>query len=124
MFHINCENLTAYYEAKTNENEENIQWFETALDILSARCSDKPIFLSMAQKFYDLNKNAKSAGFLAMASVKNRKTDDAKKYFEEAAILENDSIEKVMAFKIEKKDKIKAESLVTSRTPIIIVKRD
>ena len=37
---------------------------------------------------------------------------------------ENDSIEKVMAFKIEKKDKIKAESLVTSRTPIIIVKRD
>ena len=37
---------------------------------------------------------------------------------------ENDSIEKVMDFKIEKKDKIKAESLVTSRTPIIIVKRD
>ena len=37
---------------------------------------------------------------------------------------ENDSIKKVMAFKIEKKDKIKAESLVTSRTPIIIVKRD
>lgn len=95
---INCENLTAYYEAKTNENEENIQWFETALDILSARCSDKPIFLSMAQKFYDLNKNAKSAGFLAMASVKNRKTDDAKKYFEEAAMLENDSIEKAKIY--------------------------
>ena len=37
---------------------------------------------------------------------------------------EIDSVEKVMAFKIEKKDKIKAESLVTSRTPIIIVKRD
>ena len=37
---------------------------------------------------------------------------------------ENDSIEKVMAFKKKKKDKIKAESLVTSRTPIIIVKRD
>ena len=37
---------------------------------------------------------------------------------------EKDSIEKIMAYKIEKTDKIKAESLVTSRTPIIIVKRD
>ena len=37
---------------------------------------------------------------------------------------ENDSIKKVMALKIEKTDKIKVESLVDSRTPIIIVKRD
>ncbi|WP_291137574.1 hypothetical protein [Flavobacterium sp. UBA7663] len=37
---------------------------------------------------------------------------------------ENDSIKKVMAFKIEKTDKIKKESILTSRTPIIIVKRD
>ena len=37
---------------------------------------------------------------------------------------ENDSIKKVMAFKIEKTDNIKVESLVNSRTPIIIVKRD
>lgn len=95
---INCENLTAYYDDKINENKENVQWFETALDILSNRCSDKPIFLSMAQKFYDLNKNAKSAGFLAMAFVKNRKNNDAKKYFEEAAILENDSIEKAKIY--------------------------
>jgi hypothetical protein len=95
---INCENLTAYYDDKINENKENVQWFETALDILSNRCSDKPIFLSMAQKFYDLNKTAKSSSFLAMASVKNRKNNDAKKYFEEAAILENDSIEKAKIY--------------------------
>mgnify|MGYP003614853128 FL=1 len=37
---------------------------------------------------------------------------------------ENDSIKKVMALKIEKTDKIKVESLVNSRTPIIIVKSD
>ena len=37
---------------------------------------------------------------------------------------ENDSIKKVMAFKIEKTDKINVESIVDSRTPIIIVKRD
>jgi hypothetical protein len=37
---------------------------------------------------------------------------------------ENDSIKKVMAFKIEKTDKIKMENFVNSRTPIIIVKKD
>ncbi len=37
---------------------------------------------------------------------------------------ENDSIEKVMAFKIEKSEKIKIESVINARTPIIIVKRD
>jgi len=37
---------------------------------------------------------------------------------------EIDTVEKVMAFKIEKTDKIKTENILTSRTPIIIVKRD
>ena len=37
---------------------------------------------------------------------------------------ENDSIEKVMAFKIEKTDKIKVENIINSRMPIIIVKND
>ena len=37
---------------------------------------------------------------------------------------ENDSIEKVMAFKIEKTDKIKVENQITSRMPIISIKRD
>ena len=37
---------------------------------------------------------------------------------------ENDSIEKVLTYKIEKTDKVKTENILTSRTPIIIVKRD
>lgn len=37
---------------------------------------------------------------------------------------ENDSIEKIMTYKIEKTDKIKVENQITSRMPIIIIKRD
>ena len=37
---------------------------------------------------------------------------------------ENDSIEKIMSYKIEKTDKIKVENQITSRMPIIIIKRD
>ena len=38
--------------------------------------------------------------------------------------VENDSIEKVMTYKIEKTEKIKVEIAINSRTPIIIVKKD
>ena len=38
--------------------------------------------------------------------------------------IENDSIEKVMTCKVEKIEKIKVESAINSRTPIIIVKKD
>ena len=38
--------------------------------------------------------------------------------------VERDSIEKVMTYKIEKTEKIKVESVINSRTPIIIVKKD
>lgn len=37
---------------------------------------------------------------------------------------EKDSTDKIMAYKIEKTERIKVESIINSRTPIIIVKRD
>ena len=37
--------------------------------------------------------------------------------------VENDSIEKVMTYKIEKTEKIKVESAINSRTPIINIKK-
>lgn len=37
---------------------------------------------------------------------------------------ENDSIDKIMTYKIEKTEKINVENAITYRTPIIIVKRD
>ena len=37
---------------------------------------------------------------------------------------ENDSIEKILTYKIEKTDNIKVKNLVVLRTPIIIVKKD
>lgn len=37
---------------------------------------------------------------------------------------EKDSIDKIMIYKIENAEKIKVESTISSRTPIIIVKKD
>ncbi len=37
---------------------------------------------------------------------------------------EQDSIEEILSYKIEKKDLFKIENTINSRTPIIIVKKD
>lgn len=95
---MNCENLSTYYEKKLPLNLENSQWMSDALETLNTRCSSSAIYLTLAEKFYEIKVTAKSSGYLALASLKNRKLDDAKKYYEESAVLENDSIEKANSY--------------------------
>jgi hypothetical protein len=95
---MNCENLSTYYEKKLPSNLENSEWLDGALETLNTRCSSSPIYLSLAEKFYKIKVTPKSSSYLALASLKNRKLDDAKKYYEESATLENDSIEKASSY--------------------------
>lgn len=67
---INCENLADYCKKNSDANAENPLWFENSLELLSSKCNSNPMFLAMAEKYYALEKTAKSAGFLALASVK------------------------------------------------------
>jgi tetratricopeptide (TPR) repeat protein len=95
---FNCENLSEYFGKNLTVNAENQEWLETGLEMLKAKCSNKPIFLTLAEKNYNLKKTAKSADYLALASLKNRKFDDAKKYYEESADLEVNSTEKAQKY--------------------------
>ncbi len=95
---INCDNLASYYNKNLTTNAENIKWFEGALELLKVKCNNTPIFLTMAERYYNLNRTAKSAGYVALASIKNRKFDDAKKYYDEAATLETNPVEKAKIY--------------------------
>mgnify|MGYP006189686655 FL=1 len=95
---INCDNLSEYYEKNSAAYDQNQQWLESGLELLKPNCSNKPIFLTLAQKKYDLKKSVKSAEYLAIASLKNRKSDDARKYYEESATLEQNQIEKAQKY--------------------------
>ena len=50
---INCDNLSEYYEKNSAANDQNQQWLESGLELLKPKCSNKPIFLALAQKNYE-----------------------------------------------------------------------
>ncbi|WP_284652793.1 tetratricopeptide repeat protein [Flavobacterium terrisoli] len=93
-----CENLAAYYEKGYELNKDNNDWLTSALNSLSARCSSKPIFITMAQKLYAVKATPKSAYFMALANLRQRKFEEAIKFYNESADLETIPQEKAKIY--------------------------
>ena len=89
-----CDNLSAYYEKKFSENQENSNWITSALSTLSAKCSAKPIFTTMAEKLYSVQVTSQSSYFMALASMKQKKFQEAIRYYDESAQLEQNPVVK------------------------------
>lgn len=89
-----CDNLTELYTKNFEANKDNANWIQTALVSLSGKCSTRPIFLTLAERLYTLEKTAMSANFVAMAYVKERKFTEAMKFYDEAAGLQTNPVEK------------------------------
>ena len=114
---LNCDVLTKYYESKLSQNQENLTWLQASLQVMAEKCSATPVFLSIAEKKYALKVSSQSANYLAIASLKNRKFDEAKKLFLESAELEKNPIEKSnkyynLATGLYSSDKPKAKELL------------
>ncbi|MGV9003383.1 tetratricopeptide repeat protein [Flavobacterium sp.] len=114
---LTCDVLTKYYESKQVQNQDNVAWLQASLTVMSEKCSATPIFLYIAEKFYALKVSPESANYLATASLKNRKFDDAKRLFLAAAELEQNSSEKAnkyynLATGLYSSDKPKAKELL------------
>lgn len=93
-----CDNLAAYYEKSYTLNKDNNDWVAGALKNLSNKCSDKPIFNTMALDFYALKATAVSAKFMALSNLKQRKFEEAIKFYSESADLESDPKEKAKIY--------------------------
>lgn len=93
-----CDNLAAYYEKNYEPNKDNNDWLTSALNSLSARCSSKPVFNTMAQKLYAVKATSKSAYFMSLANLRQRKFEEAIKFYNEAAELETNPQEKAKLY--------------------------
>jgi uncharacterized UPF0160 family protein len=93
-----CENQSDYYTKNFDQNKENVDWLTSALISLSRKCSTKPIFQTLAEKLYSIKVTEKSANFMALSSVKQRKFPDAIKYYDESAALQKNPLEKAKIY--------------------------
>lgn len=83
-----CENLSDFYTKNYSTNQDNVDWLTSALISLSADCSSKPIFQTLAEKLYTIKATAQSANFVAIANAKQRKFPEAIKFYNESAELQ------------------------------------
>ena len=95
---MTCENLDSYFTKEFSKNNENIDWLSSSLNTLQNKCSDLSLFKAMASKYYSLSENNISAKYLAIASLKERNFDNAKKYYVKSAELESNPIEKAKTY--------------------------
>lgn len=93
-----CENLDAFYTKNYTDNQGNIDWITSALISLSAKCSNKPIFLTMAEKLYSVKATAQSANYMALGNLKKRKFTEAIKFYNESAELQTNPTEKAKTY--------------------------
>lgn len=93
-----CENLSDFYNKNYSANQDNVDWLTSALISLSADCSSKPIFQTLAEKLYAIKATAQSANFVAIANSKQRKLPEAIKFYNESAELQTNPIEKAKTY--------------------------
>lgn len=93
-----CENLDAFYTKNYSDNQENTDWITSALISLSDKCSNKPIFTTLAEKLYSVKVTAQSANFMALANLNQRKFPEAIKFYNESAELQTNTKEKAKIY--------------------------
>lgn len=90
--------LTNYYQKHLEANKSNLVWLQQGVTTLSIKCSDQPIFYSMATAFYKSKVTAQSAAFMGLANAKQKKYNETLQYYNEAASLEPNSLEKAKLY--------------------------
>lgn len=95
---LTCDYLATYYETHYPSNKENTSWISNALENLAAQCSAKPIFNTLAEKFYSNKPTSAAANFMALGKLKQRNLTEAIHYFTESAERQANPIEKASIY--------------------------
>lgn len=83
-----CDNLAVYYEKRYQLNQNNYDWIASALTSIGDKCSTLPIYGKMAENLYANKTTAQSSYFMALATLKQKKFEEAIKFYRQAAELE------------------------------------
>ncbi|GGZ83635.1 hypothetical protein [Algibacter mikhailovii] len=91
----NCENLIPLYQKDFEANKTNAIWLQRAAGKMSEKeCTDDPLFFKLVNAYHELSPSANSAYYLGLLKDKEKKSNEALKFYEQALSLETDSFKK------------------------------
>ena len=95
----NCENLIPLYKKDFEENKNNAVWLQRAAGKMSQKeCTSAPLFFQLVNAYHELSPSANSAYYLGILKDKEKKSNEAIKFYEQAIRLETDNFKKAKLY--------------------------
>ncbi|RTY92429.1 lipopolysaccharide assembly protein LapB [Flavobacterium sp. GT3R68] len=95
----NCEKLIPYYQKTFESKKADVVWLEGATAYLvSKKCTSDSLFIKLATELHQVNPTSKSAYYLGLSALKNKKQKEAIVYFSQSAELSTSTSEKAKTY--------------------------
>ncbi len=94
-----CANLIPLYTGQFDAKKSDINWLKSAAGRMSGKeCTDDPLFFKLVEALHKAEPSAKSAYYLGILALKDKKTTTALKYFNQSAELETKASDKAKVY--------------------------
>ncbi|PKV48130.1 hypothetical protein ATE84_0119 [Aquimarina sp. MAR_2010_214] len=94
-----CKNLIPLYVGQFESKKTDVSWLKGAAGRMSSKdCTDDPLFFKLVEALHKTEPSAKSAYYLGILALKDKKTTTALKYFNQSAELETKARDKAKVY--------------------------
>ncbi|AXT52507.1 tetratricopeptide repeat protein [Aquimarina sp. BL5] len=94
-----CKNLIPLYNGQFEGKKDDINWLKGAAGRMSTKeCTDDPLFFKLVEALHKADPSAKSAYYLGILALKDKKTSKALEYFNQSAQLETKASDKAKVY--------------------------
>ncbi|MBQ0734414.1 tetratricopeptide repeat protein [Aquimarina celericrescens] len=94
-----CTNLIPLYNGQFDAKKGDIKWVKSASRRMYAKeCTDDPLFFKLVESQHKLEPSAKTAYYLGILALKDKKTSVALKYFNQSADMEEKASDKAKVY--------------------------
>ncbi|MBW1295472.1 tetratricopeptide repeat protein [Aquimarina litoralis] len=94
-----CKNLIPLYTGQFESKKTDVAWLKGAAGRMSAKeCTDDPLFFKLVEALHKAEPSAKSAYYLGLLALKDKKTSKAMEYFNQSAQLETKASDKAKVY--------------------------
>jgi tetratricopeptide (TPR) repeat protein len=94
-----CKNLIPLYSGQYESKKTDVNWLKSAAGRMSSKeCTDDPLFFKLVEALHKAEPSAKTAYYLGILAQKDKKMTTARKYYDQAAEMEEKPRDKAKVY--------------------------